>query len=66
MQPLREHPEDISQLANFFLERFGRRLDRPAKEFSPNALQALMDYNWPGNIRELQNAVERAVHPLQD
>jgi len=61
VQPLREHAEDISQLANFFLERFGRRLDRCAKGFSRAALQALMEYEWPGNIRELQNAVERAV-----
>lgn len=61
VHPLREHSEDIPQLANFFLERFGRRLDRPAKGFSRDALDAMLAYQWPGNIRELQNAVERAV-----
>src|SRR5947209_8340511 len=61
MPPLRERKEDIPQLANFFLKRFGGELKKKMDGLSPDALKLLMRYNWPGNIRELENSIERAV-----
>src|SRR5690606_17832874 len=60
LPPLRERPEDILPLATGFLERFARRHARPARRFSAAASAALRGYAWPGNIRELQNVIERA------
>lgn len=57
--PLRERKEDISLLCRFFLERLGARFDEPAKTFSPAAMEFLLSYEWPGNIRELENMMER-------
>jgi transcriptional regulator with GAF, ATPase, and Fis domain len=59
--PLRERVEDIPILARYFLERAAATHQRPIKGFAPEALDALCRYSWPGNIRELQNVVERAV-----
>lgn len=59
--PLREREEDIELLAQRFLARFAASQGRPARSFSPQALAALQQYSFPGNVRELQNAVERAV-----
>jgi len=59
--PLRERSHDIPLLAQFFLKRFARKTGRPLKNFSPAALESLTTYQWPGNIRELQNTIERAV-----
>jgi DNA-binding NtrC family response regulator len=59
--PLRERVEDIPLLALYFLDKFCLENNRPAMGFSPKAMQALKGYSWPGNIRELQNVVERAV-----
>jgi NtrC-family two-component system response regulator AlgB len=61
MPALRERSEDISKLAEAFLLRFAASYRRPAREFSAGGLDALAGYTWPGNIRELQNVVERAV-----
>jgi len=61
MPPLRQRPEDIGPLAEFFLARFTRSMNRKPMHFSEDALQALKGYAWPGNVRELQNAIERAV-----
>ena len=61
MPPLRERPEDIPALAQHFLSRFADEYQRPARGFDAAALAALSHYAWPGNIRELQNVVERAV-----
>lgn len=58
---LRERPEDIVPLARHFLLRDCRRLGRDAARFAPSAERALRAYAWPGNIRELEHAVERAV-----
>ena len=58
---LRERREDVPVLADFFLKRYTRELNRRIPEFSPAALRKLAGYNWPGNVRELANAVERAV-----
>ncbi|MFP6768960.1 MAG: sigma 54-interacting transcriptional regulator [Planctomycetaceae bacterium] len=59
--PLREHPDDIAQLANFFCEQFTRKTDRDIGGFTPEGLSALQAYDWPGNVRELKNTVERTV-----
>jgi DNA-binding NtrC family response regulator len=61
LPPLRERGEDIGFLANFFLEKFRRSINRNIKGFSPQALEAIQTYPWPGNIRELKNVIERAV-----
>lgn len=61
VEPLRERRDDIILLARFFLERFARKIGRPIRDFSPTALQTLLQYSWPGNVRELQNTIERAV-----
>lgn len=60
--PLRERPEDISLLAGYFLKRFAVRLHKQVSEFSDTALRKLTTYHWPGNIRELENVIERAVN----
>jgi two-component system response regulator HydG len=59
--PLRERHEDIPLLANFFLKRFAKKNKRVIKGFTPRAVDLLMRYDWLGNVRELENVVERAV-----
>ena len=59
--PLRERREDIPLLIRFFAQRYARKLNRPIEEIPSHALEALTNYNWPGNIRELQHLVERSV-----
>jgi aliphatic sulfonates family ABC transporter substrate-binding protein len=59
--PLRERPGDIPALAQYFLERYARRLGREGISFSSNALRSLLDHPWRGNIRELENAVHHAL-----
>ena len=61
LPPLRERKEDIPLLADVFLKKFSRENKKAIKGMSPKFLRQLMDYNWPGNIRELQNAMLRAV-----
>ena len=61
MPPLRERREDIPDLAALFLDRHAKRYRKSIVGFQPAALQALLDHGWPGNIRELDHAVERAV-----
>jgi two-component system, NtrC family, response regulator AtoC len=59
--PLREHKEDIPALAEFFLEKSARESAKAVQGITPPAMKMLMDFHWPGNIRELQNVLERAV-----
>ncbi|MEO7157467.1 MAG: helix-turn-helix domain-containing protein, partial [Vicinamibacterales bacterium] len=59
--PLRDRKEDINALATFFLRRFSGELKKRVDGISNDALKLLMRYNWPGNIRELENALERGV-----
>lgn len=61
LPPLRERREDIPLLAMFFLKRHAREAKRPGVHLTPDALSALSHYAWPGNIRELDNALARAV-----
>jgi two-component system response regulator AtoC len=59
--PLRERPEDVGPLAEGFLEAYAQKHGRPARRFTGEALAALGAYDFPGNVRELANVVERAV-----
>ena len=59
LPPLRERPEDILLLADFFLVQFCRQANRKLLSMSPEARQRLQAHNWPGNIRELRNLMER-------
>jgi DNA-binding NtrC family response regulator len=61
MPPLRERPSDIASLAEHFLRRFAADHGRPARHFSPTALLQLAHAPWPGNVRQLENVIERAV-----
>ncbi|PIF14999.1 sigma-54-dependent Fis family transcriptional regulator [Candidatus Pantoea floridensis] len=61
LPPLRQRREDIPLLAQHFLALYSRRLGRPARHLSPDALEALLEYSWPGNIRELENTLHNAV-----
>ena len=58
---LRERKEDVLPLANFFAKKYSDELKKPISGFSPQAVKYLTRHNWPGNIRELQNTIERAV-----
>ncbi len=61
LPPLRERSEDIPLLADFFLKRYSKKNRKDIKGFHPQALVLLARYAWPGNIRELENSIERAV-----
>ena len=61
MPALREHPEDITLLADHFVARYSARSNRKVRGLSPAARACLAQYDWPGNIRELENAIERAI-----
>jgi DNA-binding NtrC family response regulator len=61
LPPLRERQEDIPFLLEHFMNRFAAMHDKPVEGFGPNALDQLLAHEWPGNIRELENAIERAV-----
>jgi DNA-binding NtrC family response regulator len=57
---LRERGDDVLLLADHFLDRLARRLQRDAKELDADARRALREYDWPGNVRELEHALEHA------
>jgi transcriptional regulator with GAF, ATPase, and Fis domain len=59
--PLRERKEDVQALAMFFIKRFSGELKKKIDGLENDALKLLIRYNWPGNIRELENAIERAM-----
>ncbi|MER2531725.1 MAG: sigma 54-interacting transcriptional regulator [Candidatus Competibacter sp.] len=58
---LRERSTDIPLLARFFLDKFARKMGKSIRDLSPRACERLLGYSWPGNIRELQNVIERAA-----
>jgi formate hydrogenlyase transcriptional activator len=61
LPPLRERREDIPALVEHFVEIYGRRMNKQIEYISPETMRALTSYHWPGNIRELQNFIERSV-----
>jgi DNA-binding NtrC family response regulator len=61
LPPLRKRVNDITLLAHYFLNRFNQVLQKKVKTIDPAALDKMKNYHWPGNIRELENAIERAV-----
>jgi hypothetical protein len=61
LPPLRERHEDIPLLVAHFVQRFSKELDKDVRGVTPDALSVLERHHWPGNIRELENAIERAI-----
>jgi DNA-binding NtrC family response regulator len=61
LPPLRERLEDVPPLANFFRQRYARKLKKRVDRFSEKAQLCLLHHDYPGNVRELENAIERAV-----
>jgi transcriptional regulator with PAS, ATPase and Fis domain len=61
LPPLRERAEDIEPLALLFLEKYAKKYGRNCGKFSKRAMGKLYRYHWPGNIRELQHTIEKAV-----
>ncbi|MGE0455515.1 MAG: sigma-54-dependent transcriptional regulator [Vicinamibacteria bacterium] len=61
LPPLRARKEDIPALVAHFVEKYSQENDKSVTGVTPEALQALMDYDWPGNVRELENVIERGV-----
>ncbi len=61
LPPLCERKEDIPALAQFFLHKYRGEFDKSDTDFSPKSIETLMEYSWPGNIRELENVIERAL-----
>ena len=59
--PLRERREDIPLLVAHFTQKYSAENETPPKNFSPEAMDYLMGYEWPGNIRQLENVVERCM-----
>ena len=64
--PLRERKEDIPRLVYYFLRLFCRKTGKRIEGFSDEALESLINYNWPGNVRQLKNVVERLVIMADD
>lgn len=61
LPPLRDRKEDIPALAQHFMSLFAKKYEKPEKSFSKSSFEAMMAYDWPGNIRELRNLVERVM-----
>lgn len=61
LPPLRERTSDIPLLANYFLEKYSASMNKKIYRITPEAMEMLQNYNWPGNIRELRNVIERAI-----
>ncbi len=61
LKPLREHPEDIPELVNYFIRKYSSKMNKPVEGIEQQALTMLCRYRWSGNVRELENAVERAM-----
>lgn len=64
--PLRHRKDDIPLLANYFMGKFGREFNKPKLKITSKAMELLMRYNWPGNIRELENTIQRCIIMADD
>jgi DNA-binding NtrC family response regulator len=61
LPPLRERRADIPLIARYFLGKYGQSMNKNVTDFSPQAMEMFTGYDWPGNIREVRNVVERAM-----
>ncbi|WP_428353384.1 sigma-54-dependent Fis family transcriptional regulator [Methyloprofundus sp.] len=61
LPPLRERQQDISVLAQWFTNKYAQKMGKPITQIPQAVIDNLLNYNWPGNIRELENVIERAV-----
>ncbi len=61
LPPLRNRKEDITDLCSYFMDKFSKENNKKVKSFSPQFMEKILDYDWPGNIRELENTIHRAV-----
>lgn len=61
LPPLRERVSDIPELVGFLIHKFNQKMGMNISDITPRAIQVMMEYHWPGNIRELSNAIERAM-----
>ena len=61
LPPLRQRKDDILLLADYFVERYAKRMNRSIRRITTPAINMMMSYHWPGNVRELENCIERAV-----
>ena len=61
LPPLKERQEDIPLLASHFLRKYAEEMGKTINGFTPEAMERLLRYHWPGNIRELENVIERSV-----
>ncbi len=61
LPPLRDRPEDLPELAHYFLYRYNRQLGTSVQSISPEAIELLQSHRWPGNVRELQNVLRQAL-----
>ncbi|MEX1033681.1 MAG: sigma-54 dependent transcriptional regulator [Cellvibrionaceae bacterium] len=66
LPPLRERGRDVIAMAEFLLERYCEKFNKPSLSLSPEAIQAITTYHWPGNVREMENAIQRAVILCED
>ncbi|GBD99089.1 nitrogen fixation protein VnfA [bacterium BMS3Abin07] len=66
LPPLRERREDIPLLSRYFINKYNRKLEKKIRNISDSALSSLLTYSWPGNIRELENTIERAIIITED
>jgi len=61
LPPLRNRKDDILLLADFFVERYSKKMNKDIRRISTSAINMMVSYHWPGNVRELENCIERAV-----
>ena len=61
LPPLRERGDDITILAKFLLNKYAAEFDAPVKGFTPKAVEAMLRYDWPGNVRQLENRIKKAI-----
>src|SRR5438876_8138750 len=59
--PLRERREDIPPLVHYFVQKFARRMNKHIESIPPETMDAMLNYHWPGNVRQLENFIERSV-----